>query len=53
MAPVENFAPNDRITHDRHGLGVVVSLYGNNAMIVDFGECRRQVAIPNTRVTKL
>ena len=52
-APVVDFAPEDRITHDRHGLGVVVSLYGDSAMIVDFGECRRQVAIPNSRVTKL
>lgn len=53
VAPAETYAPNDRITHDRHGLGVVVSLYGDNAMIVDFGQCRRQVAIPNPRVTKL
>lgn len=53
VAPVETYAVNDRITHDRHGLGIVVSLYGDNAMIVDFGECRRQVALPNPRITKL
>jgi len=51
--PVECLAVDDRLTHDRHGLGRVVRVETDGSVIVDFGSTIRRVAYPNAKVTKL
>jgi hypothetical protein len=49
---IEEFAAEDRVTHDTYGLGVVVE--GNEAaVVVDFGSQRVRIASPFTKLTKL
>ncbi|TDE10133.1 hypothetical protein E1269_12505 [Jiangella asiatica] len=51
--PIEKFAVDDLLTHDRHGLGRVVSVPGENEVHVDFGTAVRRIALPNPKVTRL
>lgn len=51
--PVEKFAVDDLLTHDRHGLGRVVGLRGDNEVHVDFGSAVRRISLPNPKVTRL
>ncbi|MBD0293417.1 MAG: hypothetical protein ICV70_07585 [Jiangellaceae bacterium] len=51
--PVERLVVDDRLTHDRHGLGRVVRVEGDGSVIVDFGSTVRRVIYPNAKVTKL
>lgn len=51
--PVETFAIDDRVTHDRAGLGRVVAVE-EDAVIVVFGTTQRlRVMSPFTKLTKL
>ncbi len=51
--PVEQFSVRDRVTHDKYGLGWVVQVEDDEAVVVDF--CSRKVRIlsPFARLTKL
>lgn len=49
---IEVFAVGDRVSHDSHGLGRVVSVYASGAT-VDFGSSTIRVATPFSRMTKL
>ncbi|MGB8380618.1 MAG: hypothetical protein WCG47_05090 [Dermatophilaceae bacterium] len=49
---IEQFALNDRVTHDKHGLGRVVQ-EGEASVVVDFGAYQVRVASPFLRLTKL
>ena len=51
--PVEKFNIDDRITHDRHGLGRVVLLESDTVVHVAFGSEVRRIALPNSKVTRL
>ncbi len=51
--PVEKFNIDDRITHDRHGLGRVVLLESDSVVHVAFGSEVRRIALPNPKVTRL
>jgi hypothetical protein len=52
--PVEQFAEHDRVTHDRYGLGSVVSVEDDAAAItVDFGSRLIRLAIPCAKLSKL
>jgi hypothetical protein len=51
--PVERLAVDDRLTHDRHGLGRVIGVESESILLVDFGSTIRRVAYPNTKVTRL
>lgn len=54
VAPVvEKFSIDDRITHDRHGLGRVVRLESDTVLHVAFGSEIRRIALPNPKVTRL
>lgn len=46
-------AIDDRLTHDRHGLGRVIGIEGDGMVLVDFGSQVRRVTYPNAKVTKL
>jgi hypothetical protein len=49
---VETYAVDDRVTHDRAGLGRVVAVE-EDAVIVAFGSQRLRVMTPFTKLTKL
>lgn len=51
--PPELFAVRDQVTHDKYGLGVVLSVEGDMALVVDFGDQRVRLAIPCAKLTKL
>lgn len=52
-APIELFEVGDRVTHDRCGLGRVVSIEPDIAVKVDFGEQMVRVLSPYRELTKL
>lgn len=53
VAPaVESYAVNDRVTHDRVGLGRVIAVE-DDAVIVAFGSQRLRVMTPFIKLTKL
>jgi hypothetical protein len=51
--PVETFAVHDQITHDKYGLGVVLAVEGDTALLVDFGTHKMRVVIPCAKLMKL
>ncbi len=60
VAPVEAAPPvryelDDRVNHDRHGMGRVVSVTDDaSSVVVDFREGKvLRVALPSTKLTKL
>lgn len=52
-ASVETFEVNDQVTHDAHGLGVVVGVEYNNDVLVDFGTSKLRIPTPYHRLYKL
>ena len=53
VAPVETYEVNDMVTHDRYGLGTVVSTEGDFAVVVNFGVDVRRIGLPNAKLTRL
>jgi hypothetical protein len=51
--PVEQFAVRDQVTHDKYGLGSVVLVEDDEAVIVDFGSRKVRIVPPFARMTKL
>jgi hypothetical protein len=51
--PAEQFAVQDRVTHDKYGLGLVISIEGDAALIIDFGGRRVRITTPCAKLTKL
>jgi len=51
--PVETFAVHDLVTHDKYGLGTVLGVEGDTAVLVDFGTHKMRVAIPCAKLFKL
>lgn len=52
--PVEHYAIDDRVSHDRFGLGKVINVEGQNAVHADFGfGIVRRITLPDTKLTKL
>jgi hypothetical protein len=49
----EVFAIDDRVTHDKYGLGTVVSVDGTREVIVNFGAETRRLALPNPKLALL
>jgi hypothetical protein len=50
---VEEFAVRDQVTHDKYGLGSVVLVETDEAVIVDFGSHKMRILTPFARLTKL
>jgi hypothetical protein len=50
---VEQYAVHDRVTHDRYGLGSVVGIEAEIAVLVDFGAQRVRITTPYTKLSKL
>ncbi|AJE83781.1 MULTISPECIES: hypothetical protein [Streptomyces] len=52
-SPVKEFALGDRVSHDQFGLGRVLHVEDQVALLVDFGAAQVRVASPYTRLHKL
>jgi hypothetical protein len=50
--PVEEFAAHDLVTHDRYGLGRVISTEADT-VLVDFGTVKYRISAPYAKLTKL
>lgn len=51
--PAEQFAVQDQVTHDKYGLGRVISVEDDTILIIDFGSRRVQITTPCAKLTKL
>jgi hypothetical protein len=51
--PAEQFAVQDQVTHDKYGLGRVVSVEDDTALVVDFGTHKVRITTPCAKLTKL
>jgi hypothetical protein len=43
----------DLVSHDKYGLGSVLDVQGQDAVVVDFGTHRRRITLPCARLIKL
>jgi hypothetical protein len=51
--PLEEFALQDRVTHDKYGLGSVIGVEDGVAVLVDFGTHQERITAPYAKVMKL
>jgi hypothetical protein len=51
--PIEHYDVHDQVTHDRYGLGMVIGVEDDVAVIVDFGTQQARIMSPFTKLTKL
>jgi len=51
--PAEQFAVRDQVTHDTYGLGRVIGVEVDAALVVDFGSCRVRIMTPCAKLTRL
>ncbi|MEC4016912.1 hypothetical protein [Streptomyces sp. H27-D2] len=51
--PVEQFDTGDRVTHDLYGLGRVIGVEDEIAVLVDFGSHQQRITRPYPKLTKL
>ena len=52
-APAESYAVNDLITHDKYGLGTVISVEDGGALVIDFGSHKQHIKAPYSKLTRL
>lgn len=52
-SPVETYELRDLVTHDKYGLGTVLGVEGDTALLVDFGTHRMRILIPCAKLFKL
>lgn len=50
--PAETFAVSDQVTHDKYGLGVILSVE-DDVVLVDFRPHQRRILLPCAKLTKL
>jgi len=51
--PVERFEPHDLVTHEKYGLGRVVLVEDDTAVVVDFAPRKVRIMAPFARMIKL
>jgi hypothetical protein len=51
--PPEQFEVDDLVTHDKYGLGRVILVEGDTAVVVDFAPRRVRILAPFARMIKL
>jgi len=51
--PVEEYAVHDQVTHDRYGLGRIVTVEDGTAVTVDFGSRLMRINTPCAKMAKL
>jgi hypothetical protein len=50
--PPEEFAVQDQVTHDKYGLGRVISVE-EDSLVIDFGTRQVRITTPCAKLTKL
>jgi hypothetical protein len=50
---IQQFAVHDRVTHDTYGLGKVISVEDQVAVLVDFGTQTQRITTPYHKLFKL
>lgn len=50
---IEQFAVHDRVTHDTYGLGKVIGVEDEVAVLVDFGTRTQRITSPYDKLFKL
>jgi hypothetical protein len=53
LPPAEVYEVNDRVTHDRYGVGTVTAVGGITEVTVNFGAETRRIALPNNKLQRL
>jgi len=53
LAPIQEYSVDDRVSHDSFGLGRVVSVQGDTAVVVDFGSRTVRIPTPFPKLHKL
>jgi hypothetical protein len=43
----------DLVTHDKYGLGRVISVQDDATLVIDFGACRMRITTPCSKLAKL
>lgn len=51
--PPEQYAVDDRVSHDTYGLGTVLSVERDASVVVAFGADRKHLALPCAKLFKL
>lgn len=51
--PIENYEVDDRVAHDKYGLGTVIGVEDGTAVLVDFGTQRARILSPYPKLVKL
>jgi hypothetical protein len=51
--PAEQFVVQDQVTHDKYGLGRVISVEDDTILTIDFGSRRVKITTPCVKLTKL
>jgi len=51
--PAEQFAVQDQVTHDKHGLGRVMSVEDDTALVIDFRTHKVRIPTACVKLTKL
>jgi hypothetical protein len=49
----KHFVPGERVTHDRYGLGKVIGVEDETAMLIDFGSHEVRIVNPYKGLHKL
>ena len=50
---MERYELHDMVTHDKYGLGRVIFVEGDDAVVVDFAPRKVRITTPFARMTKL
>ena len=51
--PPEVFAVQDQVTHDKYGLGRVIGVEDDAAVLIDFGSRQERITTPFSQLTRL
>jgi hypothetical protein len=51
--PPECFAVDDKVTHDKYGLGTVTGVEDGIALLIDFGSHVQRIPTPSAKLYKL
>jgi hypothetical protein len=51
--PADQFAVQDQVTHDKYGLGRVIGVEDDTAVLIDFGSGRARIVTPCAKLTRL
>jgi len=51
--PVVHFELQDRVSHDRYGLGRIIGVEGEVAVLVEFGDRQERIVTPTGKLHKL